>query len=145
MHWEVYLNGPEAVLDDSAHALEKGDPTLARIGDQFVLGSRTFGNLPDATAVRAAAEHIVEALSGISRNLLESERPLNIASLTGVSAEGKRNIFVQLEPAVLKIKAGLISVSITHADGTIDEHRASDPAPSWLAKALADPAAPRAL
>jgi hypothetical protein len=52
MHWEVYLNRPEAVLDDLVHALEKGEPTLARVGDQFVLRSRTFENLADAAAVR---------------------------------------------------------------------------------------------
>jgi hypothetical protein len=70
---------------------------------------------------------------------------MTVSGVTEVRADGTRNIFVQLEPAVLKINAGLVSSAMTHPDGRVEEHRPSDPAPNWLVKALCDPMAGRAL
>jgi len=145
MDWEVHVSGPQSILDELVYAFDDGDITLTRVGDQFVLRSRTLQNLADSAAVRSEAERIVEALSGISRVLLQSDRPLNVASLAEVRADGTRNIFVQVEPAVLRVGAGLVSVVVTHSDGRIEEHRPSDPAPIWLGRALSDAATARAL
>ena len=38
-----------------------------------------------------------------------------------------------------------MSLQVTHADGSVEERRPSDPAPAWLRKALAAPEAARAL
>jgi hypothetical protein len=117
-----------------------------KVGDQVVLRSSAFETLADAGAARAEADRIVDALSGISRVLLESERPLGISSVAEVGPDGtRRNVFVQLEPAVIRMTAGLVSMAITHPDGTVEERRPSDPAPVWLAKALAEAQAARAL
>lgn len=77
--------------------------------------------------------------------LLQSEGALEIGSIVEVTSSGTRNIFVELEPAVLTITAGMVSTKVMHADGSIEERRPSDPAPAWLAKALDTPAAVRAL
>ena len=50
-----------------------------------------------------------------------------------------------LEPAVFRITGGLISTVVTRADGSVEERRASDPAPRWLSAALTDPAIAKAL
>jgi hypothetical protein len=69
---------------------------------------------------------------------------LTVSSVTAVTPDGKRNIFLQLEPAVLKIRGGLTSIVVTRADGKVEGHRPY-PAPKWLARALANPNAARAL
>lgn len=145
MRWEVYITGPQSVLSEMALAFNDGEPTITREGDQFLVRSRTFENMVDASEVRIEAERIVEALSGISRILLQGDAQLKIASVVEVKAGGSRNIFVQLEPAVLRMTGGLMSSIVTRGDGRVEEHRPSDPAPKWLAKALNDPAAARAL
>jgi hypothetical protein len=145
MPWEVHVAGPHAVLNELAIAFREGDPVFIRDDDQLILRSHTFNELAEANAVRARAEEIVEALSGMSRLLLQSAERLTVSNVTEVSADGARNIFVQLEPAVLNMSAGLGSIAVTHADGSVEEHRPSDPAPNWLAKALRNPAAARAL
>jgi hypothetical protein len=145
MEWEVVLRGPDSVLEELAHAFQENENTLVRSSDGFVLRSTRFVNLTNAADVRAEATPIVEALSGISRMLLQSEAPIGIASLVEIRPDGRRNIFIELEPAVLKITAGLVSVQVSHLDGSIEERRPSDPAPIWLTKALTTPEAARAL
>jgi len=145
MPWEVHVTGPHAVLNELANAFRDGDPVFIRDGDQLILRSHTFNELAEPNAVRAHAEAIVEALSGMSRLLLQSAERLTVSNVTEVRSDGTRNIFVQLEPAVLNISAGLGSIEVTHADGRVEEHRPSDPAPNWLAKASRNPAVARAL
>jgi hypothetical protein len=145
MEWEVVLRGPEPILEELTHAFKDNEIAVDRSGEGFVLRSTKFAKSTNAADVRLEATSIVEALSGISRILLQSEGPLGIASLTEIRPDGTRNIFVELEPAVVKVTAGLVSVQRTHSDGSIEEWRPSDPAPAWLAKAITTPQAARAL
>ena len=52
--------------------------------------------------------------------LLQSETSLAIGSLVEVTASGTRNIFVELEPGVLKITGGMVSMQVIHADGSVE-------------------------
>jgi hypothetical protein len=145
MEWEVVLRGPEPILSELTHALKNQPQTIVKTGNGFVLKSPRFGSLTDASNVREQAAPIVEALSGICRMLLQSEASLGISSLVEVTPSGTRNIFVELEPAVLRITGGMVSMQVIHADGSIEERRPSDPARAWLANALEAPEAVRAL
>lgn len=145
MEWEIVLGGPEPVLEELTHAFRDSSTRVVRTGDGFVLKSATFGDLADARQVRERAMSIVESLSGISRLLLQSAESLRIGSVVEVRPNGTRNIFVELEPEVLRISGGLVSLQVSRADGSIEERRPSDPAPAWLGKALGTPEAARAL
>jgi hypothetical protein len=145
MEWEVVLRGPEPILEELRQAFQENENTIVRSNDGFVLRSSRFMNLMNAADVRREATPIVEALSGMSRMLLQSEAPLGIASLIEIRPDGTRNIFVELEAAVLRITAGLVSVQVARLDGSIEERRPSDPAATWLSKALSTPEAARAL
>jgi hypothetical protein len=145
MSWEVVLLGPESILEELAHAFQKNDNTLARTENGFVLRSSRFENLTNAADVRIEATQIVNALSGISRLLLQSETSLKLSSLIEIQPDGRRNIFVEIEPAVVRVTGGLVSTQISHEDGSIEERRPSDPAPAWLTKALGTPQAATAL
>ena len=145
MEWEVTLRGPEPVLEEVAHALHENENAIVRSQDGFVLRSTRFVNLTQAADVRLEAAPIVEALSAIGRMLLQSEASLRIASVVEIRPDGTRNIFVELEGGVLRITGGLVSLRVSRLDGSVEEQRPSDPAPSWLAKALTTPEAARAL
>jgi hypothetical protein len=146
MEWEIILGGPEPVLEEFTHAFRDPSTRIVRTGDGFVLKVATFADLADARDVRERATPIVESLSGIARLLLQNEESLRIASVVEIRPNGTRNIFVELEPAVLRITAGLVvSLQVSRADGSIEERRPSDPAPAWLVKALDTPEAARAL
>jgi hypothetical protein len=80
MEWEVVLRGPEPILEVLAHVLRCDENTIIRSTDGFLLRSSRFVNAADAADVRSKATAI-EALSGISRMLLQSDAPLGIASL----------------------------------------------------------------
>ena len=145
MEWEVVLRGPDHILGELTHAF-RGDPdTIVQTNDGFALRSTRFTDVTDAADVRRQATPIVQALSGISKMLLQSEASLAIGSLVEIRPDGTRNIFLELEPAVLRISGGLVSLKVTHADGSVEERRPSDPASTWLTKALATPEAARAL
>jgi hypothetical protein len=145
MAWEVHVTGPTSVLTELAHAFQGKDPSIIRRGDHFLLCSRTFESIPSAEAIRIEAERIVEALSGLSRVLLQSDSPLKLASVVDVRSNGTQHIFVQPEPDMLRVTDGLVSLVVSHGDGRVEEHRPSDPVPVLLARALADPVAARAL
>src|SRR5512145_2676480 len=113
MSWEVRLTGPDAVLKELSGALTAGDLIVAKSENEYVLRSSLFDIFPDAQSVRAEAERIVEALSGVSRVLLESPHALKVASVTEVRPDGRRNIFLQVEPGVIRISAGVASLRVT--------------------------------
>lgn len=145
MQWEVAVRGPESVLEELTHALQSSPNTIIRSKDGFVLLGDTFAGLRSEAEVRLEAQRVVEALSGICRMLLQSDTALSIASIAEVRPDGTRNIFVQLEPGVLSITGGLVSLRVTRSDGSVEERRPSDPALAWLTKALETPEAARAL
>ena len=76
MEWEVVLRGPDSILEELAHAFHENEITIVRSKDGFVLRSTRFVDLTNAADVRLEATPLVEALSGISRMLLQSEASL---------------------------------------------------------------------
>jgi hypothetical protein len=81
----------------------------------------------------------------MTRLVLGSDSGFKVGSVVHLSPEGKRNIFVQLEPAVIRIVPGVVTMTVTRRDGTTETRGPLQPAPEWLTKALADPAVARAL
>ncbi len=145
MEWQIVLGGPEPVLEELSQAFRDRPTKIVRTTDGFVLKAAWLNGLADASELRRQATPIVESLSGLCRLFLQSDGPLRIASVVQVRPDGTRNIFVEIEPAVVRVTGGLVSLKVSHADGSIEERRPSDPAPGWLVKALDTPEAARAL
>lgn len=146
MPWEIHITGPPDILQELAQAF-RDDPSVAAQGEGWILRSRTFDGLSDATAVREQAERIVDSLSAISRLLLQSERPLKVLSVAEVRADGSRKaVSIQLESEGLRAMTGRLTPSIIQADGTVTVTSASAAAaPKWLAKAEGKPGLAHAL
>ncbi len=142
MYWEARLTGPRDAIAEVARQFTAADLLITNEG---ILRSSTIDGADSPDTARSEADRIAVALSGICRLLIGSDEPLRVDALTQIRDDGKRNIFMRLEPAVLRITGGLISTVVTRADGNVEERRASDPAPKWLSAALTDPTIARAL
>lgn len=142
MHWEARLAGPVNAIAEMARQFTGRELNITNEG---ILRSSTLDKADGPDAVRSEANRIAVALSGICRLLIGSEQPIRVDALTQILDDGKRNIFMTLEPAVFRITGSLISTVVTRADGSVQERRASDPAPKWLSAALTDPTIAKAL
>ena len=145
MEWEVTLSGPQVVLEELSRAFHDEHFRVSKVNDAFVLSCTEFSTLEDEAAVRAAASSMAEALSGISRMLLESAAPIEITHVAEVRPDGTRNIFIQVRPGALHASARYFASTVSPADGSVDERQPSYPASVWLARARASSAAMRAL
>ena len=142
MSWEVQITGSVQVLDELARVFVGPDLTVRKRSNEFFLQCRSFDRLTTATEVRNEAMRVGETLSGVSRVLLQSESSLRVGAVYELTSG---SVFIQPEPAVLRITGGLTSIVVTRPDGKLEEHRPADAAPIWLARALGDPASERAL
>lgn len=133
------------MLDQLAQTFAGRNPSVTRRDNEFLLRSRSIDQMTNAAEVRNEAVRIIEVLSGFSRVMLQADTSLGLGSVAEVTPSGSRSVFAQPKPAVLTITGGLASVVVTHADGKVEEHRPADSAPSWLARALGNPEAARAL
>jgi hypothetical protein len=142
VHWEARLTGPRDAIAELARQFTG---TELLITNQGILRSSTIDRADSADTARSEADRIALALSGICRLLIGTDQTIRVDALTQIRDDGKRNIFMTLEPGVLRITGGLISTVVTRADGSFEERRASDPAPRWFSAALTDPRIARAL
>src|SRR5437773_12546243 len=108
MAWEVYLSASPLLLDELPRRFRGDDLSFRREGEQAVLRSRELDGLTDVDAVRAQADRLVEALSGIARVLIGSDSALKVTSVIEVRPDGSRNIFLQLEAAVIRVSGSKI-------------------------------------
>ena len=63
MPWEIHITGPPDILQELAQAF-RDDPSVAAQGEGWILRSRTFDGLSDATAVRERGEEIARIPTG---------------------------------------------------------------------------------
>lgn len=145
MEWEVEITGDAADLRMLSEAMCGADTSICERDGSFVLRSTQFGSLQDANDVRAHAQEIVTSLSGSSRLILIAHEPIKVGPVFSVGDDGTKNVFVQLETAVLRVRGCLASVSVTWANGTVEHHRPADPMRDWLEVAAQDPAVAKAL
>jgi hypothetical protein len=146
MNWEVGVTGPENVVAELAHAFRCApDLRLEHAESGWVLQGSRFDPLPNAQAVHAEAALVVRTLSGVTRLCLGAEAALSVGVVWGVKPDGSRSPTIFPPAAEAGALANAVSLTLTHADGTVEELRPSDPAPAWLRAALASPDLVKAL
>jgi len=144
MRWEVDIAGDPADLQMLSEAMRGDDTLICERDGAFVLRSTQFDSFQDANDVRAHAQEIVTSLSGYSRLVLGAHKPIKVGSVVMVRDDGTKNVFVQLEPAIIRARV-LASLSVTRADGTVEHHGPADSVKDWLEAAGQDPAVAKAL
>ena len=135
MHWEARLSGPQGALAELARQFTTDD---CRITEHGILRSSSMDVTEDPEVARRVADRMATALSAALRILLDIDQAVIVHGLERVHNDGRRDVFVALHGAELRITAGSIATVVTHPDGTMDEHRASDPARTFLTAALND-------
>jgi|LGVF01.1.fsa_nt_gb hypothetical protein len=144
MRWEVDITGDPADLRRLSEAMRGGDTLICDRDSAFVFRSAQFDSFEDANDVRAHAQEIVTSLSGYSRLVLGTHKPIKVGSVVMVRDDGTKNAFVQLEPVIIRARM-LASLSVTRADGTVEHHGPADSVKDWLKAAGQDPAVAKAL
>jgi len=145
MKWEVDVIGVSTDLRLLHKAFDSDEFSLSEEDGKFVLRSPAFDNMADAADVRARAKSLITSLSGASRALLGAQKSLDVGGVTLVRADGTKNHFVLVEPAVLRLRCIPPSIRITKPDGSVEEHHPADPVRDWLEIALKDPLVAKAL
>lgn len=145
MKWEVDVLGDQTDLRLLQKAFFSDEFYLSEENGKFVLRSRAFEDLNDADAVRARAVELVASLSGASRALLGAQQSLNVGGATLVREDGTRNYFLVVHPSTIRMRGMPVSLRITRADGTVEEHHPADPVRDWIDVAVKNPAVAKAL
>jgi hypothetical protein len=101
--WEVYLSASPTLLDELPKRFRTDELSFRREGNQLVIRSQELDGLTDIDIVRAHSDRLTDALSGISRLLVGSDSAMALDSIAQVRADGSKNVFLHLEPAVIRL------------------------------------------
>jgi len=144
VEWEVDIIGDPTDLQMLSEAMGDSDISILERDGAFVLRSTEFDSLQDANAIRTRAQEIVISLSGLSRVLLDTHRPIKVGSVMMLRDDGTKNVFIQVEPISVRARMRA-NLSITRADGTVEHHSPADPLRNQMEVAGQDPAVAKAL
>jgi hypothetical protein len=128
-----------------SHSFNDPDMSISDTNGQFVLRSTQFEPLQTADAVRNKAQEIATAVSGTARLLLGTSQAIAVGAVFMVREDGRRNIFVSLSPATVRLRGALASLVVKRADGTVETHYPTEPGPGWVQVALQQEVVARAL
>src|SRR5712692_5549120 len=140
MAWMVQLAGDASDLAALAQSLTGSDINVSHDGQEYVLTLERFAQTHDEAVVRQEAEDIVAMLNGASRLALDTTQSIRVGAVYRRREDGKRDIFVFPEPAVIRFRAISPTVKVTHLDGTVEEFHPADPVKQWTALALSNDA-----
>lgn len=130
MEWIVEVVGESSDLEELSRSLDSPELRLTQEGQSFFLRSTDFKSLKSADDVRNNATEILSLINGAARLALRMRKPLVVGNVVKVNDDGKRSIFVSLS-ATMSLR-GNTCVSITRADGTVEQFRQANPISSWI-------------
>jgi hypothetical protein len=134
--WVVQLAGDTCDLAALAQSLTGSDINISHDGQDYVLMSDQFADSDEAGMVRQKAEGLVAVLNGASRLALDAVQSIRVGAVYRRREDGRRDIFMFAEPAVIRFRASAPTVRLTHADGTVEEFHPADPVRHWAGFAL---------
>jgi hypothetical protein len=134
--WMVQLAGDTSDLGALAQSLTSGDISVSHDGQDYVLTSDGFALSDEAGAVRQKAEDMIAILNGAARLALDATQAIRVGAVFRRRENGRRDVFVLPEPAVIRFRAISPTVTVTHPDGTTEEFHPADPVKQWAALAL---------
>lgn len=130
--WGIELKGAEADLTAWRMLLKPPfDPFVEEIkderGDYLVLLSSVFQGLATSTDVHAAAKSLLKTLNVAMAKNADADPVTGGAAVEFVAGGPRKHHVVEVEPITLKVRMGLVTVTVTDADGKVVE---PEPAPS---------------
>lgn len=143
MEWVVTLSGDVYTLEELSKVFSSSDISIQKEQDAFVLRSRDFADLISDDQVRDHATEILTSLNGAAKLALGSCSPIVIEDISKIRDDGTRHVYVSATSSV--VVSATCSVSLIHADGTIEEFHPADPAITWMDLSKRDRHVKRAL
>ncbi len=143
MKWEVRIIGDEAQLRMLADAFVGPEWTVTRRGSVFFLAGAALEGLPDARAVRDRAGAPMASISAASMLHLGNSRPLEVGDVIEVGES--RHVTWTPDPVVVRVSVPPVSLSVTHADGSVEVCLPADPVVEAALKADQSEAVERVL
>jgi hypothetical protein len=133
-HWTVGITGNDADLAELAKSLTTPQLLITKKFGSFALESTTFLATDTEGAVRAKAERLLESISGTSRLAFSLLSPLSVTWVALNNDDGSVQAHMTVHETISM--RDTVSVSITHADGTVETHNPADIVPDIVAQAL---------
>lgn len=143
MEWVVTLSGSAHILEELSKVFNSPEICIQKDHDAFVLKSRNFADLISDDQVREHTTEILTSLNGAAKLALGSCSPIKIEDISKIRDDGTRHVYVSATSSVMA--SVTCSITITHADGTIEEFHPADPAIPWMALSKRDRHVKRAL
>jgi len=140
MTWFVQLTGDATDLAALARSMNDSDATIMFDNGEYFLTSERIADDAEPAIARARAQEIVEIISGAVRLALEAPEPIRVGAVHRRHDDGRRDFFLFPEPAVIQLRGFAPTITITRADGTIDEVKPSDPIKDWTKLAFSNEA-----
>jgi hypothetical protein len=140
MTWMVQLAGDTSDLSALAQSLTGADINISHDSQDYVLTSDRFEPDDDAAAVKEKAEDMVMFLNAGCRLALEATQSIRVTGVYRWHDDGRRDIFLFPEPLVVRLRVFAPTLTVTHANGTIEESHPADPVKQWTSLALSNEA-----
>jgi hypothetical protein len=108
-------------------------------GEAAFLRADSLAALPNATAVRAAADGLVTVLAGGCQLAFAQGHDLRVVSVhRSAEGGGPADTVVFLEPATIRLSCPPPTILLTHPDGREEVHRPADRVLHWAELASGD-------
>jgi hypothetical protein len=109
-----------------------GDIMVTESRGEYVLRAVELESFDQAGAVRRQAAELASAMSASARLALGTSTPIGLGAVYRVRDDGKRDITIFPEPAVVRMRALPVTLTVTRADGPSEVHRPADLVARWI-------------
>lgn len=117
--WEVQVAGSAS---DLAHLSRwfRGPPTVVWFDERdlcYLVGDDSFQQLEESSEVWVAAGEVLAVLSGVLKLIRNADETLKTGAVYLRHPDGRRDVFVSLTPAAIRLEAGEAVACVTSKDG----------------------------
>lgn len=144
--WGIELNGEKQDIEVWREFLKPPfDPYVEEVkderGDYLALRSCAFDGLPDHGAVHQAAKDLFKTLNVAMGKNVDADPVTNGAVVEFVpNAQARRHHHMEAEGIVMRIRMGMVRVTVTDAAGNVVEPPAISSKPQeWMRAAMLNP------
>ena len=131
MEWVVTLSGGAHALEELSKEFDTPDLSIRRENGEFNLRSKGFGNLTSHEEVQESVTKILPALNGATKlAALGPYTPITTGSISRINDDGTRHAYITMTSSI--VVSATCSVTVIHADGTIEEDRPAAPVVTWF-------------
>lgn len=131
MEWIVTLSGGAHALEELAKVFDTPDLCIQRGNGEFNLRSEEFRDLSSQEDVQESATKILPALNGATKlAALGPHTPITIGSISRINDDGTRHAYVTVTASI--VVSATCSVTVIHADGTVEEDCPAAPVVTWF-------------